>query len=408
MLNEAQIQAEIQLACKNVQGKEIVVVVPDGTRTAPVDLFYRLLCEELHPRVERLTFLIALGTHRHMTEDEIDSLVGMTRTEREQRFPRSEVINHHWEKAETFHQVGLLTREETSRLSRGRLCEDVPININRRLVEADFGIIVGPVFPHEVAGFSGGSKYLFPGISGPEVINFTHWLGALVTSQATIGVRETAVRQAIELAASRVPTPRMAFCLVTSKKGLHGIFHGAVKDAWLRATELSSEVHIEWHPRKYQKVLSLVAERYQDLWTGAKGMYKVEPVIADGGEVVIYAPHIEEFSYTHGAVLEQLGYHIRDYFLSDWDRFKDFPWGVLAHSTHLRGDGEMRDGVECPRIGVTLASGISPERCWAMNLNYLDPAGIDSKEWENRQAEGVLLVPNAGETLFRVRDPQHP
>ena len=89
----------------------------------------------------------------------------------------------------------------------------------------------------------------------------------------------------------------------------------------------------------------------------------MEPVIADGGEVIIYAPHIHEFSVVHGKVIREIGYHVRDYFVKQWDRFKDYPWGVLAHSTHLRGIGTFENGIEHPRIQVTLATGISAEEC---------------------------------------------
>ena len=78
---------------------------------------------------------------------------------------------------------------------------------------------------------------------------------------------------------------------------------------------------------------------YDDLWTAAKGMYKMEPAIADGGEVIIYAPHVSEISYTHGRLIDEIGYHCRDYFLAQWDRFKHYPGGILAHSTHVKGLG---------------------------------------------------------------------
>ena len=144
---------------------------------------------------------------------------------------------------------------------------------------------------------------------------------------------------------------------------------------------------------------------YDDIWTGAKGMYKMEPAIADGGEVIIYAPHITEISYTHGRLLEQIGYHCRDYFLKQWDKFKDLPGGVLAHSTHLRGQGtyDPQTGEEKCRIKVTLATGISRERCERINLGYMDPATINLDEWKGREAEGMLLVPKAGEMLYRVK-----
>jgi nickel-dependent lactate racemase len=146
-------------------------------------------------------------------------------------------------------------------------------------------------------------------------------------------------------------------------------------------------------------------QMYDDVWTAGKGMYKVEPVVADGGEVVIYAPHITEISYTHGRLIEEIGYHCRDYFLEQWDKFKDYPGGVLAHSTHVKGLGtyDPLTKIETPRIRVTLATGILAERCARINLGYLDPEKVNLKEWENRVDEGILVVQRAGEMLYRIR-----
>lgn len=401
MMTEDQVGAQLDELCGQVGSGHLLVIVPDGTRTAPMPMLFRLLCEKLHDGLSKMTFLIALGTHRLMTDAEIAVLLGMAKDQWEREFPRVEVVNHRWDLDETFANVGELSAAETERLSQGRLSVTVPIRVNKLLLEADTTLIVGPVFPHEVAGFSGGSKYFFPGVGGADVINFTHWLGALMTSHATIGIRDTAVREAIELAASRVPCRRLAVCMVTSKDGLHGMFVGEVREAWKAAAALSSEVHIRWCDRPYRRVLSIIPERYADLWTGAKGMYKVEPVLADGGEVVLLAPHIREFSYTHGKVLDLIGYHVRDYFVAQWETFRDMPWGVLAHSTHLRGDGRFVDGVEHPRVKVTLASAIGPERCQAMNLGYLDPASVRVEDFEG-QAD-TLVVPNAGEILYRLK-----
>jgi hypothetical protein len=118
---------------------------------------------------------------------------------------------------------------------------------------------------------------------------------------------------------------------------------------------------------------------------------------------VIYAPHITEVSYTHGKVIDQIGYHVRDYFLKQWDAFKDVPGGVLAHSTHLRGIGTYENGVERPRIQVTLATGISEERCRRINLGYLDPASVNLADWEGREDQGIKVVHKAGEMLYRLR-----
>ena len=150
--------------------------------------------------------------------------------------------------------------------------------------------------------------------------------------------------------------------------------------------------------------LSVLPQMYTDLWTAAKGMYKLDPVIADGGEVILYAPHITEISYTHGHLLDEIGYHVRDYFTQQWDQFKDYPRAVLAHATHLRGTGSYENRVEHPRIQVTLATGIPRQRCEQVNLGYRDPASIDPESWAGRQDEGLLLVPHAGETLYRIKN----
>jgi nickel-dependent lactate racemase len=145
---------------------------------------------------------------------------------------------------------------------------------------------------------------------------------------------------------------------------------------------------------------------YDDLWTAAKGMYKTEPAVADGGEVVIYSPTIDEISYTHGKIIDEIGYHCRDYFLKQWDRFKRYPGGVVAHSTHVKGLGtyDAASGVENARIQVSLATHIPEQRCRRVNLNYIDPAGIHMEQWRNREHEGVLVVPRAGETLYRLKN----
>jgi hypothetical protein len=147
---------------------------------------------------------------------------------------------------------------------------------------------------------------------------------------------------------------------------------------------------------------------YDDIWTAGKVMYKLEPVIADGGELVIYAPHIDEVSYTHGENLDRIGYHVRDYFLKQWDTFKQVPWGVLAHSTHVKGLGTFDGGVEKPRANVVLATAIPEERCRRINLGYRNPKDVDVSEYEGREDEGVLLVRNAGEILHRLTEGRLP
>jgi len=256
-----------------------------------------------------------------------------------------------------------------------------------------------------VVGFSGGTKYFFPGIGGPEIINVTHWLGALITNYDVIGAGYTPVRAVIDRAAALVDRPVTCVSLVVTHEGLAGLYVGSPQAAWQAAAALSAQKHIVYVERPYTRVLSVMPEMYADLWTAAKGMYKVEPAVADGGEVIIYAPHITEVSYTHGDLIDEIGYHCRDYFTGQWERFRHYPGGVLAHSTHVKGLGtyDAATGTERPRIAVTLATGIPAERCAKINLGYRDPRSVDVDAWKGREAEGTLVVPRAGEMLYRLR-----
>jgi nickel-dependent lactate racemase len=388
----------------NLADQRVLVIVPDATRTAPIPLFFRLFRELLTGKATALDYLVALGTHQPMDDAALSRLVGVP--VQDGRAGQSRVFNHRWDLPETFITLGTIAEHETRNTSHGLLAQPVPVTINKRILDYDHLIVCGPVFPHEVVGFSGGNKYFFPGISGSEVINFTHWLGALITSMAVIGTKETPVRQMIDRAASFIPVPRSCFGLVVKGEGLAGLYAGSPEAAWSAAADLSSRLHIVYLDRPIQRVLSVMPEMYDDLWTAAKGMYKLEPAIADGGEVVIYAPHIDEISYTHGAIIDKVGYHVRDFFVKQWDRFQGYPWGVLAHSTHLRGAGTFENGVEKPRIRVTLATGIPEERCRQVNLAYLDSATVNPEEWANREDEGVLLVPKAGEMLYKLANRQ--
>ena len=282
-----------------------------------------------------------------------------------------------------------------------RLPDEVEIRINQAALEYDHILIIGPTFPHEVVGFSGGAKYLFPGISGPDMINATHWLGALAGVVGTIGIKDTPVRAMIHAAARRLKTPVTLAALMVEGHDLAGLVVGDLLDAWSCRSRFLRPAP---HPlvRETLPTGALVRPGHvRRLWTAAKAMYKLEPAVAMGGEVIIYAPHLDVVSHVHGKYIYEVGYHILPYFLSDWERFKHIPLGVLAHSTHVRGSGVMENGIEKPNVRVTLASKVSAEDCARLNLGYLDPAKIDIDDWQNREDEGILYVPKAGEILYR-------
>jgi nickel-dependent lactate racemase len=300
--------------------------------------------------------------------------------------------------------IGSLTEDEVDRISGGLFRMNVDLRINKAIQDYDHILIIGPVFPHEVVGYSGGNKYLFPGIAGSEIIDFFHWLGAVITNPKIIGVKRTPVRDVVDAAGAKVPVEKSCFAMVVKEGQLAGLYFGTPEAAWSDAADLSAKIHVKYVEKPYRFVLSCAPRMYDDIWVAGKCMYKLEPVVADGGTLVIYAPHIDEVSYTHGRVLNEIGYHTRDYFIAQWDRFKNYPWGVVAHSTHVKGTGTYRDGVETPRVNVVLATSIPKNRCDLINLGYRDFREIDVNDFMNREDEGVLYVEKAGEVLHRLKD----
>jgi nickel-dependent lactate racemase len=387
-------------------GKKVLVLIPDHTRSLPLPQLFRLLVEVLS-NASQLDFMVALGTHPPLTTSQMLALVGITEEERRTRFVHVGLLNHQWDQVRALKQVGTLTsdriKEIAGELWHPSLQGDVIVRINKHIFEYDELLILGPTFPHEVVGFSGGAKYLFPGISGPEMINTTHWLGALGGVMDTIGQKETPVRQIIHAAAEFVELPIILIALVVKDEGLAGIFIGDYLNAWEAAATLSSQVHVKWCDRPFQRVLSHAPEMFDELWTAAKAMYKLESVVADGGDLIIYAPHLEVVSQVHGKYIDEIGYHTTEYFLKQWDKFKHIPLGVLAHSTHVKGAGSYQNGVESPRIKVALATKISYEDCTRLNLGYMDLKSINVANWQNLEDQGILYVAKAGEVLYQLK-----
>jgi nickel-dependent lactate racemase len=393
-----------QLAAHDLDGRSVCILVPDGTRSCPLPLLLRAVHAALHGRVTAMTVVVALGTHTPMGDEALARHLGYPPGELEATYPGLTVRNHEWWEPGAFADLGVIPARRLRELSEGRLDQDVRVLLNRAVVEHDVAIVVGPVLPHEVVG-SGGNKYFFPGVAGQEIIDISHWLGALITSAEIIGTTAvTPVRALIDEAAALVPAERLAFCVVgeAGTAELHSVSFGDTIASWASAAEVCAATHVTYLDAPVRRVLSLVPAMYDDIWTGAKGFYKLEPVVADGGEVILYAPHITEFSVTHREIAE-IGYHCRDYFTAQWDRFRHIHWGVLAHSTHLRGAGtyDAATGGEELRVQVTLATGIPEEACRAANLGYLDPATVDVAAYE--ADPGTLVVPRAGEVLFRLR-----
>ncbi len=250
-----------------------------------------------------------------------------------------------------------------------------------------------------VKGSSGGTD------EGRGVVRADEREFAVVTCPGTIGIKHTPVREVINRAMKLIDMPVHCISMVVkSSEELYGIYVGDYLGSWEAAADLSEQIHVVFKDKPFHTVLGVCPEMYNELWTGGKVMYKLEQVVAPGGKLIIYAPHITEVSRTWGDDMAKIGYHTVDYFLAQPDKFTDIPRGVLAHSTHVRGIGTMKNGIEKPRIEVILASSLSEEECRKINLGFMDYRTIDLDSYKDREAEGVLFVDRAGEILHRVKE----
>ena len=386
-------------------GKKVLLIVPDATRTAPIGQLFKAIHAQICGSATKLDVMIALGTHHAMSEEAICERLEITIEERRDQYAEVTFHNHEWDNPDAMRNLGTIPASTIEELSGGRFEMDVPVEINKTIYDFDQVMILGPVFPHEVVGFSGGNKYLFPGISGPEVLNFFHWLGAVVTNPMIIGSKWTPVRKVVDHAGAMVDIEKTCFCMVVRPdKSLAGLFFGTPESAWDAASDLSAREHITYKERPFHTIVSCAPTMYDDLWVGGKCMYKLEPILADGGELIIYAPHITEVSFSHGDLMKQIGYHCSAYLIHHWEKFKDFPWGLLAHSGHVKGIGAVdENGNEQSRVTVTLATGIPEAMCKQINLGYVDHRTINIEDYADRENEGIFLERKAGERLYHLQ-----
>ena len=388
-------------------GARVLAVIPDKTRDDNTDLLFPMIAEELAGRrAGAFDALVAQGTHPPMTDAEKRVKIGAGTA----GMPLlGTVFDHHWDEPSELLTLGTLSRAEISSLTNGLMAEDVPVQLNARLAPGryDLILVIGAVVPHEVAGFAGGAKYFFPGVAGPELTHLTHWLGALATIERVIGRVETPTRHVIEAAADRITTPVIGLTSVSTRTstGLrtHALFTGGLRETVRQAAEVSARVHVRHTGRTYRRVIALLDEHYDEMWVGGKASYKLGAIVADGGELVIYAPHLKGISTTHGRLIEKYGY-------APLEQVREMVEGsdelranlcVAAHLAHVSYAGRLgSDGRIEPRYRITLASSIPEETCRRVNLGYAPYQSIDVEA--ARRDPDTLVVENAGRDLYLV------
>ena len=384
-------------------GERVLAIIPDKTRDDNTHQLFPVASEFLTKRgVASFDALVAQGTHPPMSESQKLSKIGCANFS-------GQLFDHRWDDPDELIMLGELTAETVNDLTNGLISQSVPVSLNKLLAAGiyDTVLVFGATVPHEVAGFAGGAKYFFPGVAGPELTHTTHWLGALAGIENIIGQVDTPTRRLIEAATDLVPARIISLNTVVSRNDgelvTYALFAGEIREAFRRATEVSRRIHIRYTDRKYKRVVALLDPHYDELWVGGKASYKLGAIIEEGGELIIYAPHLTKLSETHGALIEKYGYapleSVRDMLGVSQELRENLC--IAAHLAHVAYAGRLDDdGKIVPRYKITMASGLDEETCRRVNLGYIDYRSFDYESM--RSDPDTLIVPDAGRDLYQA------
>lgn len=408
-LSDSELRTIVEQALENVPiGARVLAIVPDKTRDDNTHLLFPMASQVLAARkVAQLDALIAQGTHAPMSESQKRAKIGYGAAETPNL---GKIFDHAWDRPESLVTLGELSAERIEQLTDGLMHDSVPVRINALLAPGvyDLVLVFGATMPHEVAGFAGGAKYFFPGVAGPELTHMTHWLGALATIENVIGRVETPTRRVIEAAAEFIPSPVISFISVSTrdKSGLHtyALYAGDIRKALRRAAEISRQIHIKYTGRKYHRVVALLDTHYDEMWVGGKASYKLGGIIEEGGELIIYAPHLNQISATHGKLIEKYGYapleQVREMVEGSEELRANL--AVAAHLAHVSYSGSRNaEGRVVPRFRIVLASAVPEESCRRVNLGYMDPRTFNRADYENDP--DTAIIEDAGRDLYLVQ-----
>ena len=401
-LNPSELAAIVHAALDVVQpGERVLAIIPDKTRDDNTHVLFPIATEFLTKRgVASFDALVAQGTHPPMSESQKRAKIGTDSF-------AGQLFDHRWDDPDELITLGELSAETVEELTNGLIENAVPVSINKLLASGNYDtvLVFGATVPHEVAGFAGGAKYFFPGVAGPELTHTTHWLGALAGIENIIGQVDTPTRRLIEAATDLIDARIISLNTVISRTSddelvTYALFTGDIREAFRRAAEVSRQVHIRYTGRKYKKVVALLDPHYDELWVGGKASYKLGAIIEEGGELIIYAPHLTRLSETHGELIEKYGYapleSVRDMLGVSQELRENLC--IAAHLAHVAYAGRLDErGNVVPRYRITMATGLDEETCRRVNLGYMD-----HRTFEMTADDDTLIVKDAGRDLYQV------
>lgn len=275
------------------RGREsVLVVVDDNSRPTPVAQFVGCILEELHAAgVEpgATTFMMALGTHRPMTRDEMAEKLGWDVVE------GYSCVNHAWDDPEALVYVG-----DTE--------QGAPVWVNRMVSESDLVIGIGAIMPIDICGFTGGGKILVPGLSGPETVNSMHWTRVYVPADGVVGHADNEIRSSIDALARKAGLHFIINVVLDADGLVVDAVAGDMTDAHRVGCSRAASRHVVKFDREFDVVVADSFPFDIEFWQANKGLDSAGHFLRKGGVIILVTPCYEGWSQTHASDILAHGY----------------------------------------------------------------------------------------------------
>lgn len=381
--------------------KRVVAIPPDFTRfnsyAGPItEMAYDYFQDAL------TDVMPALGTHTPMTDEQISTMFGHT--------PKNLFRVHDWRNDVV--TVGEVPAEYVEKISEGKLSYSWPAQVNKLLLEKDIDLIlsIGQVVPHEVIGMANYTKNIFVGVGGSLGINRSHFIGATYGMERLMGRAKSPVRDVMEYAREHfikdLPIVYIQTVLAknfdTKKMELKGIFIGDDFECFARASQLSLETNFIMVEKPIKKcIVYLDPNEFKSTWLGNKAVYRTRMALADGADLIVLAPALQEFGEDEAIdkLIRKYGYKGTPAVLTATNENQDLQdnLGASAHLIHGSSEG---------RFTITYCPGdkVSKEEIEGVGFQYQALKDVLAQYPIDKMKDGWNLMPS-GEEVYYISNP---
>jgi nickel-dependent lactate racemase len=387
--------------CKKPLDK-VLILPPDHTRLNSMAGPITAMVYEMLSSTAQVDILPTLGTHNPMTEAQLRMMFGDS-------IPLDAFKVHDWRNKVV--RKGLIDGAMLSELSDGKVDYTVGVEVNKMLFDVyDLILSVGQVVPHEVVGMANYTKNVVVGAGGSDIINKSHFLGAVAGIENILGQTDSPVRRlfnhAVDTYLSDLPITYMLTVMEQDYESremhMRGFYAGEEVAVFEEACELARVVNINLLDREPKKVVVyLDPHEFQSTWLGNKAVYRTRMAIADEGELIVLAPALKEFGEdpTIDRLIRKFGYCGTPATLKAVEEDEELRsnLGAAAHLIHGSSEG---------RFKITYCPGND------MTLDEVRSVGFDAVAYDEMAArynpdtlkDGFNILPD-GEEIFYISNP---